>query len=188
MRLRWRKRNADRGSDTQVVDDMTVRHDDGRTASMQQHKAYNGEQEFVFVGDLIGFGTTRTDDKIRWTEISVYRTRGGKYIIEKVGVSDVFHALDSSCKRQNWAKEEFDPAEGLRPCPRCNPKTYGQVYVEADRHSTHVTDTPKGAVQSVYNRDKDGVEFMTIVGHQALIEAAKNDKAIRQEYLVQEIE
>lgn len=157
---------------------------------MKRYKVFNGEQEINFTGEEIGFATTqdRRMSKIRWTDITIYRTQGGKYVVEKVGVSDVFHALDSACKRQNWIEQEYDADEGLRPCPDCRPSTTGRVFVEQDRHTTHVSETAEGCVASMHNRDDDKVEYLPNVAERALHEAARADEAIRQAFLVKEID
>lgn len=54
-----------------------------------------GDTAIQFEGECLGFGTSDPDStKPRWTEISLYRTAGGTYLIAGTGVSDVEGEVD----------------------------------------------------------------------------------------------
>lgn len=50
---------------------------------------YNREQEITFDGELLGEGSSWNPSKSRWYEVEIWRTVDGKYVIHKIGMSDV---------------------------------------------------------------------------------------------------
>lgn len=74
-----------------------------------------------FTGRMIGKGSTRREGGgPRWTEITIYRTAGGSYVIQREGVSLVYHRADSSCRGGELVRNE-DILENSVPCPDCRP-------------------------------------------------------------------
>ena len=46
----------------------------------------DNERDITFTGERIGFGTSRTPYKDdRWTELSLYKTKGGKFVCSEIG-------------------------------------------------------------------------------------------------------
>ena len=87
-----------------------------------QYTVWNQLKPIEFKGTLLGSSSTRKRDSYRWTEIHIYRTDGGAYIIERLGKSVIYHAAAGKC----------DVSKGLRitgsqildssePCDRCDP-------------------------------------------------------------------
>lgn len=52
-------------------------------------------REIEFSGRELGRATTEKDDSLRWTEIVIYKTSGGKYIIERLGRSLIYHVPEN---------------------------------------------------------------------------------------------
>lgn len=50
---------------------------------------WNREQEIRFEGELLASGSSQRAGKERWYEIELWATVDGRYVIHKIGVSDV---------------------------------------------------------------------------------------------------
>lgn len=57
------------------------------TTDSEPWEVQDGERVITFSGILLGEATSFAEGKLRWSEVAVYRTDGGKYIVEKVGRS-----------------------------------------------------------------------------------------------------
>ena len=119
----------------------------------QQYTVRDEDQQIRFVGRLLGSSSSeewaRSRGNQQWTEMEIYRTTDGKYVVTKIGRS-------------------------TKP---------GQV----DFHTSHVAETPQGAVACVYGRDRDGVQYLTIVAREALHEACLADPDLRGAYAVRDL-
>lgn len=49
----------------------------------------NRDQELRFDGELLAEGSSHRDGKLRWYEVEIWKTRDGRYVVHKVGASDV---------------------------------------------------------------------------------------------------
>lgn len=158
---------------------------------MQEYDLKNGEHRVQFAGELLSKRSSQqgiTD--LRWTEIEIYKTQGGKYIIHKIGRSVVIHRTGQSCSSgPEIPLSHID--EDARDCPRCLPKktlSGGMVTHEVDRHTVHVSYTAHGAVESCYTQDGDKVAYLTYPARAALTEASAMDEDIRDAFMVQRVE
>lgn len=77
---------------------------------------------YSFNGRLLGHATTERENSYRWTEIDIYRTDGGNYIISRLGKSLVYHAGDSECTSMGIPIKGERIREEAEPCERCDPK------------------------------------------------------------------
>ncbi len=58
------------------------------TAQMNQYSiARDGQRNLTFKGEELAFVTSRTNNGGRWTELTLYRTVGGKLILAEIGVT-----------------------------------------------------------------------------------------------------
>lgn len=74
-----------------------------------------------FRGRMIGKASTQRDGGgPRWTDITIYRTEGGQYVIQREGISLVYHRADSSCRGGELVTNE-QILEGSVPCAVCRP-------------------------------------------------------------------
>jgi hypothetical protein len=145
-----------------------------------------------FTGVLLSTASSQRPDALRWTEISIYRTQAGKYVIHKVGRTVVYHRTGQPCTSGS-TEIKGDMRNALRPCPKCSPVLNGAVSTspltfEEDRHTVHVTETGDGVVESAHTQDADGTAYLTRPAKQALLSAAARDGAIRNAYYVQRID
>ena len=55
-------------------------------------KVYDGDREIRFTGTTLGHASSypgRDPNKVRWIELSVYKTKGGNYVVAGVGRTNV---------------------------------------------------------------------------------------------------
>ena len=52
------------------------------------------ERLIEFSGTMLGSASSDTGNKVRWIEISIYMTEGGKYIVSGVGKTSVEYETD----------------------------------------------------------------------------------------------
>lgn len=57
--------------------------DDMETFTLQNDNA----ADIKFTGELIASVSSRDNDTTRWTELALYKTKGGKYVVSSVGVT-----------------------------------------------------------------------------------------------------
>lgn len=142
---------------------------------------YQGEQAIHFQGRKLGHGTTESPDNHRWLEIDIYQTQAGQYVVEKVGMSVVYHSPGASCGSRG-SREEFTQtdAHDLVPCQRCKPKAVvgDTIVLEEEKHETFVSATPEEMVRTL----------LPHVALRALREAARNDDVLQEKFFVKEVE
>lgn len=76
---------------------------------------------YSFYGRLLGHASTERENSVRWTEIFIYKTDGGNYIVSRLGVSLVYHTGDSECTSMGTTIKGGRIREDAEPCERCNP-------------------------------------------------------------------
>lgn len=59
---------------------------------------------------------------------------------------------------------------------------------ETERNWAHVSDTPQGAIESLYLFDSDGVRYLTRTAKIALTDACALDERLRDAYMVEVID
>jgi len=130
----------------------------------QRFTVQDHERTFSFSGVLLGHATSENSSKMRWTEMSIYKTDAGTYIIAGIGQTRV--------KKGDIV-----------------PDTDGEYAIEDEtpRAWAHVCESAEGAIQRLYLYDDDNVRYMTHVNRQALSEAIKHDKLLHNAYLVEEV-
>lgn len=81
----------------------------------------NDLQELEFYGEHLGHASTERDSSVRWTEIDIYRTDGGNYVVVRLGQSLVYHTLESGCTTSGYKVKGDLIHEESEPCEKCNP-------------------------------------------------------------------
>jgi hypothetical protein len=115
-----------------------------------------------FNGTKLSSATTWEPSKQRWTEMVLYRTARGSYIIEVIGRSTV---------------KAGDDVDGV-PARR----------TEHDIYTARVCDDAAAVVESLNRTDDRGVQFLSIIARDLLDAASELDDAIDQEYTTQYID
>lgn len=146
-----------------------------------------------FDGEQISAATTEeSDSTLRWTEIHIFRTASGKYIIQKIGRTRVFHrgsATGACAKYGKPGKYRSLPNEYIA-CPVCKPDLDDDdnIRIETNRYTAHISDTAKGAVESAHSQDDDQVTYLTRVAREALNIASITDSAIHDAFYVRQVD
>jgi hypothetical protein len=133
----------------------------------QKYTVVDQNRSLVFTGILLGHASSAGARKNRWTEITIYLTDAGQYVVSGVGQTTVKKgdlAWDKHIGRSVRAPEDETPH------PWC-----------------HVCDTPDSVIAVLYQKDNDGVRYMTHVVRAALEASICNDKALADAFLVGEI-
>lgn len=125
---------------------------------MAAHVVNNGSLRISFEGELLGKISSRKPHSTRWTEMSVYHTVGGKYVLEKVGRSIVTHVpgcteIIGDIPRFQAAHPGDDPDVGYE-YHSCVGDEYDftTLLVEEDRYWSTIADHPSSIVDALYRR------------------------------------
>ena len=160
---------------------------------MTEFTARNGAERYVFDGVQLASVSTDDGSLLRWTEITIYRTVAGKYVVEKIGKSLVYHSLDGC---DFGVKIHFDElSDEVQPCPICKPSfnPTGSVRMETDRYHTVLTENAPALIDACRMTNNDsrsdsyGTVFLPNVARRALTQAAELDEGIRDAFLTQRI-
>lgn len=140
-----------------------------------------------FEGKMISGATTERPDDPRWTEINIYKTVGGSYVIERIGRSVVYHVHGSECNYGIATRVENLP-DDAEPCKFCNPGAQEDLFAEdlvdfeIDIHSAEVcsaAELPQRLTHKKVNRDTGKEErFMSSVSRRALQGALDADQEL----------
>lgn len=76
---------------------------------------------YSFTGKLLGHASTERGHSLRWTEIDIYKTAGGNYIVSRLGKSLVYHVADATCTSSGVPIRGGRIREDAEPCERCEP-------------------------------------------------------------------
>lgn len=128
---------------------------------------WDRDRELVFTGTRLGGASSFVEGKQRWTEVEIYVTTAGSYVVSGVGQTNV--------RRGDLV---WDDRAGIE--------------VQADRDEepirwVHVSETAEGAVESLYQEDAASTRYLTKVARQALREAAGRDDSLRRAFFVEEV-
>lgn len=149
-----------------------------------------------FQGQLLGEVSSRRAQAPRWTELRLYKTEAGAYVLEKVGASVVVHAPNcpdilGTLPRFQEINPGADPSDGTWWfCERCGDiavRDITTLLVESNRYWAIISDDPAQIVDSLYRR-KDGARSMPRMSLDLLDEASRADPAIldsfREEFVL----
>lgn len=152
-------------------------------------------RNLMFDGDLIGEVSSRRQEGPRWTELRLYRTTAGAYVLEKVGMSVVVHGPDcpeikGNPPRFQAAHPGADPSDGKWwICEVCGTRAIRNIttlVVETDRHWAIIAEDPAQIVDALYRR-KAGARSMPRMSIDLLDQAGRTDPAVldsfRNEYV-----
>lgn len=157
------------------------------------HQVRDRSRLITFDGTLLAQVSSRaTDPQVRWTEMSLYLTDGGSYVLEKVGRSVVVHApgcTDHSpgIPRFQDAHPGDDPDVGYE-YHSCVPEEYDftTLLVEEDRFWALITEQPEQVVDALYRKQSDA-RFLPRISVTLLEQASKVDPHLAGAWQVERI-
>jgi hypothetical protein len=157
----------------------------------------DGRQKITFTGVKLSAASSQTDSnpQARWTELAIYKTSAGRYVLEKIGRSDMFH--EPGCSKFGKGALHYDalgdaldeldpdasPEEYFLPCPDCRP-SYDldePVVVEQDMHKVDAFASPSELVEALYHRKGGTVRSLSYLSRSLLEQAALLDEGIAEE-------
>lgn len=163
---------------------------------MKKHVVVNGLQEVEFTGTRLSRASTERDDSLRWTEVEIYKTEAGNYVIVTRGVTLVYHAVDGCKPKSQWVRVTGRSLSvDSSPCEVCNPIDPGvegdedfQPEAEFLHEKTHsaveVVDQASKVQQALTKYDhRREVEILSTVAREALNKAAANDPLLLNQVL-----
>lgn len=175
-----------------------------QTAPEKRFNLKDGTQPITFTGEQLAFGTSQPDiDTLpdRWTELAIYKTITGKYVLEKIGRSNRVHTdppCDEPGKKPGKGAlhypsimdaladvdahaDESDLGSFFVPCDVCQPPLVDEdipVVVEQDMHSVEAYESPEKLIEALYYRKGGTVRSLSNLSRTLLDEAATNDAGI----------
>lgn len=146
----------------------------------------DGNRLLTFDGELLASISSRDDDRDRWTEMNVYRTTGGSYILEKVGRSIRLHIAGCSEIMKDLPLFQQvhpgdDPEVGYSWCERCSPPIgeeydFPSLLVEEDRFWATISTDPDVIIDALW-RKREGYKRLPRISVQLLTDLCEVDPA-----------
>jgi hypothetical protein len=160
---------------------------DGNVES-KRFQIRDSQRLVTFTGECLGESTSQSGTDVRWTELSLYKTDSGRYLVERVGRSDVFHTKSCARRSKGELKQHLSDnvpedreLEDYVPCDECKPSRIDSpVYVERDIFAVNIYATALELFQSLYRVGSNGIPFLSHVAQVLLEKAMQNDDDIRQ--------
>lgn len=141
---------------------------------------------YEFEGERIGHASTEHDDSLRWTEVLIFKTSSGRYVVQRLGRSIVYHLLDSSCSSNGDEISGSEISEESEPCDKCNPPVPEAEGFDPEQRFRHevtisrvdVVDEPS-QIRDVLMVVKPHREpFLSSVAFSAIQDAVRHDPAL----------
>jgi hypothetical protein len=147
-------------------------------------------RKLVFDGELVGEVSSRRQAGPRWTELRLYKTNAGAYVLEKVGMSVVVHGpgcpeIKGDLPRFQAAYPGGDPADGswwiCEVCGSSAVRDITRLLVETNRHWAVIAEDPAQIVDALYRR-KLGARSMPRMSIDLLDQAGRIDPVIAEAF------
>lgn len=160
---------------------------------MDQYQVRDRHRILTFNGVLLAEASSRRRDASRWTELRLYQTVGGSYVLEKIGRSVVTHMptcaeiVDKNLPRFQEVHPGADPDEDFE-YHDCVPDEYDftLLLVEQDRCWGLTTDSPTAVMEALKLKGRYVEQTrMPVVGRSLLDAAARVDARFKVLWTVQ---
>lgn len=163
----------------------------------QQYTVHDGMRRYVFKGLRLAYVSSERGHKPRWTDIVIYKTSGGRYLTDRVGVSAVAHVGNCPVLSQygrkiaagvdSIASTELAATERT-PCNVCRPDLHvllhsdpASLLFERDRHVVVLADTPEKLIESLHQQ-REGRMILGSLAASALQLAADRDPVLASRF------
>lgn len=157
----------------------------------ETYKIRDGSRVVSFDGVLLSAVSSERAGASRWTELELYKTESGKYVLSRVGrsvVTHVFECADVTSRLPLFVKEhpERDPDDF--DYHTCVPQEYDldKLLVEQDRFWALIADNAQDIIEGLH-RKKDGVRFLPRMAVDLLERASGVDSAIADAFYVEKV-
>lgn len=158
----------------------------------QTYQVRDGSRLLEFEGKLIASVSSRKPGSTRWTEMWVYITEGGSYVLEKLGQSIVCHmpgcpdAADDLPRFQ--AENPGDDPDNGYEFHDCVPELYDfpSLLIEEPRYWALVSKQPEEIVEALYRR-RYGVRTLPRVAMNLLEQVSAADPNFGDEWRMEKV-
>lgn len=164
---------------------MMTRLDEGLT--LTEFTVQDEYRTMRFDGALIAHASSRRYNVWRWTDLNLYRTTEGVYVLEKIGASRVLHVPSCAGRETLPRFQEVypgrDPDEDEFEYDDCVPDVFDfpSLRVEADRPWFQISEEPSMVVNALM-RHRGASRWLPRASTQLLTQAADVDPAVRAAY------
>jgi len=149
----------------------------------------DGARTLQFNGQKLAASSSYRFGSNRWIEFSLYKTTEGKYILARVGVSNIYHTATCALVARYGLHETTPDLLDAKavPCEECDPSSVDEILVfpEKYRYWTLVSEEPEAVLEALYKTDDFGARYLTKVAQRLLEDAADRDPEIDQAYRVE---
>uniref|UniRef100_A0AAU6R5K6 Uncharacterized protein n=1 Tax=Micrococcus phage Kurnik TaxID=3092208 RepID=A0AAU6R5K6_9CAUD len=146
------------------------------------------KRETRFEGDVLAHVSTNRPGRARWSELTIFKTVGGSYILVKAGKSILYHATRACDPRTGryFVETRGDDRKSGIPCLKCGPGPYDEVvFEENDLVTVVVNRHARGLVESAHILDDDQELFLPRIAKSCLEMASDKDPDIAEAYRVE---
>lgn len=157
----------------------------------------DGPRSVRFSGANLATVDADDGERIRWIELSLFKTLAGKYIVHQVGKTVVYHRNDGTCKPKLFnLMRYYDLPEESAPCPVCLPPDVAverdidgdvEVRYEADLSRVIIYNDVPSLIAGLENTRPQGRRYHSKVARDLLVTASEKDQDIREAFLVTEV-
>lgn len=148
-------------------------------------------KQIKFDGTLLAEMSSRRNQAPRWTEMRLYKTDGGAYILEKIGMSTVVHSPDCPdlmndlprFQAEYPGQDPFNSDFWLHEecMSSAEDADITALLVEENLYWATVAEDPADIVDSLYRR-KNGTKTLQRMSVELLEAASAKDEGVRQAY------
>jgi hypothetical protein len=155
---------------------------------MRSYQVRDGSRLISFDGDLLGHISSARPGTPRWTEMSIYRTKGNSYVLEKVGRSVVTHMEGCVGIIGFQAAHPGDDPDIGYTYHDCVPDEYDftKLLVEEDRFWAIIAEDPERIVEALYRR-REGVRHLPRISLDLLGRVSDIDPSFGSSWRVEHI-
>ena len=138
------------------------------TMTNSKFKVKDGQRILEFEGKEIGYSTSQRKDSLRWIEFRLYKLPSHKYILSRIGYSNLYHLPDCEIAVKSNLDESIreEILDTDFPCPECRPDLDLMPFIcfEREKHWARVYASPEEVISGLMKTDsKSGSKYMTAV-------------------------
>jgi hypothetical protein len=162
----------------------------------RRYQLRDDRKKVAFTGICLASISSKRTGVQRWTQVSIFRTEAGRYIVERIGVSVVAHRIDCDnvANKKPYGIDALMPDEApvseRQPCNICKPDIKellrtdpASLTFEQDKHRTQIWERADDMVGSLYTqRTSPGQRALSGLMLWVLDEASKVDPIISEVY------
>lgn len=133
-----------------------------------------------FAGLHLAHSSSWREGCTRWADIDLYRTASGKYVVNQIGQSALYHVCECPDVRRNARVGMLAMVSERDVACRCvdstDPST--RVFWEIPLSTVTVLDSAEDVVRFLTKVDPKGVSYLTTLARSLLSEAAMMDEDV----------